>query len=65
MSLDLSLRDQALKVTVHFDRRDDGGFQSGRRICLAFIFRIATRPALSMMSSRPSKACSRTCLASV
>jgi hypothetical protein len=25
MSLDLSLRDQALKVTGHFDRRDDGG----------------------------------------
>ncbi len=25
MSLDPSLRDQALKVTVHFDRRDDGG----------------------------------------
>ena len=25
MRLDPSLRDQLLKVTVHFDRRDDGG----------------------------------------
>jgi len=25
MSLDPSMRDQLLKVTVHFDRRDDGG----------------------------------------